>query len=133
MPIEGIHQSLHSNHRSVHSEHSSHRSHFDASSTTQDHRKIIIGESGRQYILTNEAPVIVSNKEAAAMAMLSSDDLESPFANSFSQIDQTVLQDIAKTNSSRINDQHDLDQKIQANVSKLIHYCLENCYVNFFF
>lgn len=41
-------------------------------------------------------------------------DLSNSFPNTFNQIDQTVLQDMAKHNSDRMND--DLDAKIQANV-----------------
>lgn len=55
MPMESIHQTLHSGHLS-------HRNQYESSSTIQEDRKVIIGEQGRQYILTNEAPVIVSNK-----------------------------------------------------------------------
>lgn len=63
MPMDNIQQSLHSGHSSMQSnEHLSHRNHFEAGSSIQENRKVIIGEQGRQYILTNEAPVIVSNK-----------------------------------------------------------------------
>lgn len=55
--IESIHQSLHSGHSSIQTD----RNHFDAGPSIHD-RKVIISEPGRQYILTNEAPVIVSNK-----------------------------------------------------------------------
>lgn len=41
-------------------------------------------------------------------------DLTNSFSNTFNQIDETVLQDMTKTNSDRMND--DLDAKIQANV-----------------
>lgn len=41
-------------------------------------------------------------------------DLTNSFPNTFSQIDQSVLQDMAKTDTDRMND--DLDAKIQANV-----------------
>lgn len=64
MPIESIQHSLHSNHSSMQpAEHLNHRNHFEsATSMSGEDRKVIIGEPGRQYILPNEAPVIVSNK-----------------------------------------------------------------------
>lgn len=62
IPIENIHQSINSSHSSMHSGHLSHRNHFEQSSNIDNDRKVIIGEQSRQYILTNEAPVIVSNK-----------------------------------------------------------------------
>lgn len=63
IPMESIQQSLQSSHSSMQpSEHLSHRNHFEVGSSVNDERKIIIGEQSRQYILTNEAPVIVSNK-----------------------------------------------------------------------
>ncbi|XP_031617304.1 asparagine-rich zinc finger protein AZF1 [Contarinia nasturtii] len=72
--------------------------HFESNLNTAKERKLIVGEQGRQYILTNEAPVIVSNKEASAISMNGLD-----FPNTYNQIDQTQL-----------NDQHELDAKIQA-------------------
>lgn len=63
IPMDSIQQSLHSSHNSMQpSEHLNHRSHFEVASTVNDERKVIIGEQGRQYIVTNAAPVIVSNK-----------------------------------------------------------------------
>lgn len=62
IPMENMHQSLHSSHSSMPTEHLSHRNHFESSSNIGESRKVIIEENGRQYILTNEAPVIVSNK-----------------------------------------------------------------------
>lgn len=63
MPMEHIQQSLHSGHSAMQStEHLSHRNHYESTSTIESDRKVIMGEPGRQYILTNEAPVIVSNK-----------------------------------------------------------------------
>lgn len=73
-------------------------------------RKVIIGEPARQYILTNEAPVIVSNKEVAAAMTMNDLDLTNPFPGTFSQMESTVLQEITKTSPSRMDDdQHDLD------------------------
>lgn len=62
MPLEGLHQSLHSNHSSMSTEHLGQRNHFETNASITEERKVIIGEQGRQYILTNEAPVIVSSK-----------------------------------------------------------------------
>lgn len=56
IPVE--HQSLHSIQNQLPTDH---RSHFHSNSI-EDNRKVIIGEQGRQYVLTNEAPVIVLNK-----------------------------------------------------------------------
>ncbi|XP_055296303.1 uncharacterized protein LOC129565422 [Sitodiplosis mosellana] len=113
IPMENIHHSMHPSHSSMSAEHLNHRNHFESNSNIEEGRKVIIEEHGRQYILTNEAPVIVSNKEATAMAM--NLDLSHSFqnVNTFSQMDQTVLQDITKTNTDRMNS--DLDEKIQAN------------------
>lgn len=58
IPMENIHQSLSSSHNSLQSGHLSHRNHY----SIDNDRKVSISEQNRQYILTNEAPVIVSNK-----------------------------------------------------------------------
>lgn len=50
-------------------------------------------------------------------------DLSNSFPNTFSQIDQTVLQDITKSSASRI-DHHDLDTKIEGNVRFIIYLFL---------
>lgn len=45
-------------------------------------------------------------------------DLTNSFSSTFTQMDQTVLQEINKSNSNRIvDDQHDIDTKIPTNVS----------------
>lgn len=62
IPMENMHQSMHSTHSTMPAEHLSHRNHFESNSNIEEGRKVIIEEHGRQYILTNEAPVIVSNK-----------------------------------------------------------------------
>lgn len=62
MPLENMHQSMHSSHSTIPAEHLSHRHHYESNSNIEEGRKVIIQEHGRQYILTNEAPVIVSNK-----------------------------------------------------------------------
>lgn len=62
MPLENMHQSMHSSHSTMPAEHLSHRHHYESDSNIAEGRKVIIQEHGRQYILTNEAPVIVSNK-----------------------------------------------------------------------
>lgn len=62
LPIENMHQSLHSSHSAMQTEHLNHRSQFESNASIDEDRKVIIGEPGRQYILTNEAQVIVSNK-----------------------------------------------------------------------
>lgn len=62
LPIENMHQSLHSSHNAMQTEHLSHRNQYEQSGNMDEDRKVIIGEPGRQYILTNEAPVIVSSK-----------------------------------------------------------------------
>lgn len=62
IPMDNIHSTLHSNHSTMPAEHLGHRNHFEANSNIEDSRKVIIEEQGRQYILTNEAPVIVSSK-----------------------------------------------------------------------
>lgn len=49
-------------------------------------------------------------------------DLSNTFPNTFSTIDQTVLQTITKTNANRMNDQHDLDRKLHANVRIFFDY-----------
>lgn len=43
-------------------------------------------------------------------------DLSNTFQSNTFQMDQTVLQDITKSNSSRMSDHHDLDTKIEPNV-----------------
>lgn len=62
IPMENIHQSLHSSHSSMTPEHLSHRNHFESNSNIQEHRRVIIEDNGRRFIYTNEAPVIVLNK-----------------------------------------------------------------------
>lgn len=107
-----IHQSNHSMHPHHHSHHHRNNHHFETTSNDIDdvvERKVIIGETGRQYILTNEAPVIVSNKEVSAGMTMNDLDLANSFPNTFSQMDHTMLQEITKSSPSRIDDQHDLD------------------------
>lgn len=55
LPGENIHQSLHSTQNHMES-----RSHF--ASCMEENRKVIANEQCRQYMLPNEAPVIVLNK-----------------------------------------------------------------------
>lgn len=54
------HQSIHV--PQSHIQHLDNRSHFATNQNIDDSRRVIISEQGRQYITTNEAPVIVSNK-----------------------------------------------------------------------
>lgn len=106
--------------------HQSHRGHHHFESMSASNgidevadRKVIIGE-GRQYILTNEAPVIVSNKEVAAAMTMNDLDLANSFPSTFSQMDHTVLQEISKTSPSRMDDQNDLDTENQVSVEYFI-------------
>lgn len=46
-------------------------------------------------------------------------DLTNSFPSTFNQIDQNVLHNLTKTNSNRLNDQHEMDTKIQANVRNI--------------
>lgn len=62
IPMENMHPPLHSSHNHMPAEHLSHRNHFESGASIEESRKVIIEEHGRQYILTNEAPVIVSSK-----------------------------------------------------------------------
>lgn len=114
--IQHVIQSNHSMHQHHHSHHHRSNHHFEATSNDIDdvvERKVIIGETGRQYILTNEAPVIVSNKEVSAGMTMNDLDLSNSFPSTFSQMDHTMLQDITKSSPSRIDDQHDLDTENQ--------------------
>lgn len=124
IPMENIQHALHQSNHSMHHQqhhHHHHRSHhtFERSSSGIDdivERKVIIGESGRQYILANEAPVIVSNKEVAAGMTMNDLDLANSFPSTFSQMDHTMLQEITKTSPSRMDGQHDLDTENQVSV-----------------
>lgn len=112
-----LHQSNHTMHQQQHHHPHHHRSnhHFEQSSNGLD-RKVIISEPGRhQYILTNEAPVIVSSKEVAAAMTMNDLDLANSFPNTFSQMDHTMLQEITKTSPSPM-DEHDLDAENQVSV-----------------
>lgn len=118
IPMDNIQHTLHQSNHSMHSHHHHHRSnhHFESSSNGIDDvvdRKVIIGEPGRQYIMTNEAQVIVSNKEVSAALAMNDLDLANSFPNSFGQMDHTMLQEITKTSPSRLEDQHDLDAENQ--------------------
>lgn len=121
IPMESIQHALHhSNHQNSIHHHQNHRDHHNHHHFEQDivDRKVIMGDSGRQYILTNEAPVIVSNKEVAAAAMTMNDlDLSNSFPSTFSQMDHTVLQEITKTSPSRMDDPHDLDTENQVSAN----------------
>lgn len=80
------------------------------------HSKNFDFKMNNKFKLTNVLiqPVFeIRLQEVASMAM-NDLDLTNSFPNTFSQIDQTVLQDITKADSDRLND--GLDAKIQANV-----------------
>lgn len=114
--IQHVIQSNHSMHQHHHSHHHRTNHHFESTSNDIDdvvERKVIIEEPGRQYILTNEAQVIVSNKEVSAGMTMNDLDLSNSFPSSFSQMDHTMLQEITKSSPSRIDDQHDLDTENQ--------------------
>lgn len=119
LPMHALHQSSHSHHHHHHRGH--HHHHFDGTSNGIDDvvvdRKVIISEQpNRQYIVTNEAPVIVSNKEVTAAMTMNDLDLTNSFPNTtFSHMDHSVLHEITKTSPNRMDDQqqHDLDAENQ--------------------
>lgn len=128
-----LHQSSHSNSMHHNQHHHHHRSHhnFERTSSGIDStvdRKVIICEPSRQYILGNEAPVIVSNKEVSAGMTMNELDLANSFPNTFSQMDHTMLQEITKTSPNHMDGQHDLDTENQVGVKykNMFHsFCLK--------
>lgn len=111
LPLENIQHALH---QSTHHHHQrNHHHHFDSDDIAD--RKVIINEQpNRQYILTNEAPVIVSNKEVAAAMTMNDLDLANSFPNTFSHMDHRVLQEMTKTSPNHMDDQqNDLDAENQ--------------------